>query len=130
MTTRSNTNPDKLFPLTDPDAIIRSGNAEQRGLKQLKSNPTAPLPLLSKTTPPTAMSGEIAPAHERPGRLAQQTPQTCRQLKTGSSLSSRFNMCSSLKHRPTIDKLQRIAEKLRRIAALTDVELLFGGNRG
>ncbi|KAA1068738.1 hypothetical protein PGT21_014137 [Puccinia graminis f. sp. tritici] len=67
MTTRSNTDPDELLPLTDPEAIIRSGNAEQRRLKQLKSNPTAPIPLLSETTPPTAMSDETAPVHETSG---------------------------------------------------------------
>ncbi|KAA1084255.1 hypothetical protein PGT21_022570 [Puccinia graminis f. sp. tritici] len=67
MTTRSNTDPDELLPLTDPEAIIRSGNAEQRRLKQLKSNPTASIPILSETTPPTAMSDETAPAHETSG---------------------------------------------------------------
>ncbi|KAA1078707.1 hypothetical protein PGT21_000308 [Puccinia graminis f. sp. tritici] len=67
MTTRSNTDPNELLPLTDPEAIIRSGNAEQRRLKQLKSNPTAPIPLLSETTPPTTMSDKTAPAHETSG---------------------------------------------------------------
>ncbi|KAA1112393.1 hypothetical protein PGTUg99_017323 [Puccinia graminis f. sp. tritici] len=67
MTTRSNTDPDKLLPLTDPEAIIRSGNAEQRRLKHLKSNPTIPLPPPSETTPATAMSDNTAPAHETSG---------------------------------------------------------------
>ncbi|EFP93292.2 uncharacterized protein PGTG_19060 [Puccinia graminis f. sp. tritici CRL 75-36-700-3] len=67
MTTRSNTDPDELLPLTDPEAIIRSGNAEQRRLKHLKSNPTIPHPPPSETTPAIAMSDDTAPAHETSG---------------------------------------------------------------
>jgi hypothetical protein len=66
MTTRSNTDPDDLLPLTDPEAIIQSGNAKQRRLKHLKSNPTIPLPPPSETTPFTAMSDKT-PAHETSG---------------------------------------------------------------
>ncbi|EFP85485.2 uncharacterized protein PGTG_11841 [Puccinia graminis f. sp. tritici CRL 75-36-700-3] len=60
MTTRSNTDPDNLLPLTDPEAIIQSGNAKERRLKHLNSNPTAPLPPPSETTPSTVMSDETS----------------------------------------------------------------------
>ncbi|KAA1117637.1 hypothetical protein PGT21_017619 [Puccinia graminis f. sp. tritici] len=63
---RSNTDPNDLLPLTDPEAIIRSCNAKERRLKHLKSNPTAPLPPPCETTPSTVMSDET-PAHEMSG---------------------------------------------------------------
>ncbi|EFP75575.1 uncharacterized protein PGTG_00906 [Puccinia graminis f. sp. tritici CRL 75-36-700-3] len=111
MTTRSNTDPDELLPLTDPEAIIRSGNAEQRRLKHLKSNPTIPHPPPSETTPAIAMSDDTAPAHETSGSTRTADAADMQTAKDW--------------FKPNVDKLQRIADKLWRIAARTDRSLFL-----
>ncbi|KAA1065166.1 hypothetical protein PGTUg99_014454 [Puccinia graminis f. sp. tritici] len=53
MPTRSNTAPDKLLPLTDPEAILRAGNAERRRIAHLQPpSPTTAPPLPSPSTAP------------------------------------------------------------------------------
>ncbi|OAV85324.1 hypothetical protein PTTG_30612, partial [Puccinia triticina 1-1 BBBD Race 1] len=56
MSTRRNSNVENLLPLSDPEAILRSGNAERRRLAQLlttsssRPNPQQPIEM-SDTTP-------------------------------------------------------------------------------
>ncbi|KAA1119720.1 hypothetical protein PGT21_032527 [Puccinia graminis f. sp. tritici] len=60
--TANNTGPDELLPLTDPEAIIRAGNAENRRTKQLQAISTAP-----RLPDSTKMSDETTPTHKTSG---------------------------------------------------------------
>ena len=58
MSTRRNSNVENLLPLSDPEAILRSGNAERRRLAQLlttsSSRPNPQQPIEMSDTTPTA----------------------------------------------------------------------------
>ncbi|KAA1129734.1 hypothetical protein PGTUg99_036031 [Puccinia graminis f. sp. tritici] len=89
--TRSNTAPDKLLPLTDPEAILRAGNAERRRIAhlQLPSPPTAPPPP-SPTTAPPLPSPSTAPLHpflptKMPDETTQGEEQTTESTRTADA---------------------------------------------
>ncbi|KAA1115973.1 hypothetical protein PGTUg99_027700 [Puccinia graminis f. sp. tritici] len=56
----TNATSDNVHPLTDPEAILKAGNAEKRQTKLVTNQPIAPLPTTS-TTPPQIMSDTIPP---------------------------------------------------------------------
>ncbi|EFP91180.1 uncharacterized protein PGTG_16371 [Puccinia graminis f. sp. tritici CRL 75-36-700-3] len=68
MTTRRNTESHDLLPLTDPEAIIRSGNAERRRLSNLHAQPIAPLPFR-----PSPSEENMSDATATPGTQEQTT---------------------------------------------------------
>ncbi|KAA1102431.1 hypothetical protein PGTUg99_034433 [Puccinia graminis f. sp. tritici] len=61
MITRKNATTDNVHPLSDPEAILRAGNAEKRRLKQNSTQSLASLPLTSNTTP-GIMSEAVPPS--------------------------------------------------------------------
>ncbi|KAA1070500.1 hypothetical protein PGT21_013779 [Puccinia graminis f. sp. tritici] len=67
MITRNNATADNLLPLSDPEAILKAGNAEKRRIKQTSNRLIAPLPPVSTTSIET-MSDAVPPpgGHEQP----------------------------------------------------------------
>ncbi|EFP85487.2 uncharacterized protein PGTG_11843 [Puccinia graminis f. sp. tritici CRL 75-36-700-3] len=68
MTTRRNTEPHNLLPLTDPETIIRAANAERRRLSNLHNQPFAPLP-----SRPIPSQEDMLDAAATPGTQEQTT---------------------------------------------------------
>ncbi|KAA1075697.1 hypothetical protein PGTUg99_035282 [Puccinia graminis f. sp. tritici] len=60
MITRTNATSDNIHPLSDPEAILKAGNAEKRRHKKDSNRPVAPLPS-SSILAPTIMSETIIP---------------------------------------------------------------------
>ncbi|KAA1094134.1 hypothetical protein PGT21_010881 [Puccinia graminis f. sp. tritici] len=70
MITRTNATADNVHPLSDPEAILKAGNAKKKQNKQNSSRPIAPLPSpsitipenMSDTIPPPPTGGQEQPA--------------------------------------------------------------------
>ncbi|KAA1069250.1 hypothetical protein PGT21_018405 [Puccinia graminis f. sp. tritici] len=90
MPTRSNTGPDELLPLTNPETILRAGNTERRRIAHLQPpNSTAP-PLPSLTTAPPLPSPSTAPLHpslptKMPDKTTQGEEQTTESTRTADA---------------------------------------------
>ncbi|KAA1117633.1 hypothetical protein PGT21_017509 [Puccinia graminis f. sp. tritici] len=67
MITRTNATTDNLHPLTDPEAILKAGNAEKRRIKQASAQSIGPVP--SAPTTSSVIMSESAPP---PGRGQEQ----------------------------------------------------------
>ncbi|KAA1113353.1 hypothetical protein PGT21_029228 [Puccinia graminis f. sp. tritici] len=74
MITRNNATTDNLLPLSDPEAIIKAGNAEKRRIKQASNRSIVPLPSVS-ITPSKIMADTIPPpsGQEQPAANSTRT---------------------------------------------------------
>ncbi|KAA1138996.1 hypothetical protein PGTUg99_032948 [Puccinia graminis f. sp. tritici] len=86
MITRTNATDDNVIPLSDPEAIIKAGNAEKRRSKQLANRPIAPLPSTSITASET-MSDTVTPSGGQEQPTADSTRDSAR-TADGSDMST------------------------------------------
>ncbi|KAA1088585.1 hypothetical protein PGT21_001779 [Puccinia graminis f. sp. tritici] len=86
MITRTNATDDNVIPLSDPEAIIKAGNAEKRRSKQLANRPIAPLPSTSITASET-MSDTVPPSGGQEQPTADSTRDSAR-TADGSDMST------------------------------------------
>jgi hypothetical protein len=81
MSTRSNTDPADLLPLSDPNTILREGNTEKRSQSQIH-RPTAEKSRMMADTTSTTTGNKQLSRSQRPGGLDRMRPRWAR-LKSG-----------------------------------------------